>query len=189
MTLPNTLTTAMLATLAAPDEIHAVRVVLHKVSSQVPYRLRSKLRTYVFEKNRDINAHVLDVPVSVWMHGANNAARRGEGAICQDLQPTISMQLTIQVIPWHGAISAVQEDPQALRGAFSLLREIFTALNPPPVVFKALQHAENNEMEQLTALSASSKEPASGETPRQLQARKMREAKMKKRTELQTAAP
>lgn len=188
MKIPNFLDRRTLAKMASENETHCIRVILGNTSNPAPYTVPCKYRRYLFERNGTIGAHVLDFPLSVWMDGTPKGRYGPNKSVSEDLKPTARLPFTIQVIPWYGATPTEKEDPQALRGAFSLLREIFTALNPPPVVFKALQHAENNEMEQLTALSASSKEPASGETPRQLQARKMREAKMKKRTELQTAA-
>jgi hypothetical protein len=182
MTLPNTITSGALAALAAPEETHAVRVVLHKVSSQVPYRLRSKLRTYVFEKDREHGGHVLDVPASVWMDRANQSARRGEGAICNDLQPSINLPLTVLIVPW-GKAAKVSNDTACL----PVLRKILSFFNPPPVVLKALDLAESNSLPELEALAAKIEADrtkpveAGEETPAQARARKMREAKAAKK--------
>lgn len=182
MNIPNLITREVLSAMAAPDETHAVRVVLSKVTSSVPYKLRSKLRSYVFEKDREIGAHVLDVPVSVWMAGADDRARRGEGAICKDLQPSMNFPLTVLVIPWRNASAA---DTAVTNEALAVLRELLAILNPPPVVFEALDLAQTGDVAKLRYLLDRGKQKAADgeETPAQARARKMREAKAAKRRE------
>ena len=187
MNIPNHITREVLATLAAPDETHAVRVVLSKVTSSVPYKLRSKLRSYVFEKDRELGVHVLDVPVSVWMCGINYRARRGEGAICQDLQPSMQLPLTVLVIPWGNATPATTATAPDV---FPLVRQVAQKLEAPAIMRKAIDLAAAGDVDGLRALLAGGpdKQPEPPtESPAAARMRKMREAKAAKKAQLQPA--
>lgn len=183
MKTPNFLDRRTLSKMASVDETHCVRVILNNTSNSLPYTVPCKYRRYVFERDGLAGVHVLDFPLSVWMHEVPQGQYRPNQSVSEDLKPTARLPLTIQVIPWKSA-NTHTETPPALRGALVMLREIFTSLNPPPVVFKALDHAEKNELDALSELSAASGKPAtSEETPGQRQARIMREAKIQKQLE------
>lgn len=111
--IPNFIDNRTLRSLAAPDETTMVRVLARRVSSSVAFRHRARLRTYAFEKNGTLAAHVLDVPASVWMQGIPNGAYRENPSISDDLQPTALVPLTIQVLPWPGATVPASTEPPA----------------------------------------------------------------------------
>lgn len=152
MNIPNFIDRRTLAKMAAPDETHCVRVILQKVSNSAPYTVRSRLRRYVFERNGLAGCHVLDVPVSVWMQGVpTSGPYRQNPSISDDLQPTVQLPFTIQVIPWKAKVQA------------------------PPAVIEQSPPVEDTEEAEAPPVEDTEESPAAA------RARKMREAKAAKK--------
>jgi hypothetical protein len=106
MNIPNTLSRQTLASLA-PDDTHCVRVILKKVANNAPYLVRGRTRKYLFERNPEVKAHALDIPVSVWMQGANESRGYRPGiSIPEDLKPTMQMPYVIHVVERKAARQA-----------------------------------------------------------------------------------
>jgi hypothetical protein len=197
MRLPASLDRRNLAQFAAPNETHAVRVVLQKVANSAPYLVRGRLRRYIFERNPEVGAHCLDIPVSVWMANLpKGGSYRQNESIADDLRPTIQLPFIIHVVPWKGA--KVSNDPPP--SVWPAVHKILAFFNPPTVVEKALNLAEAGNAAALDALAVEiaqtrrnpeappTEVPAADETPAQARARKMREAKAaKKAANLQPA--
>jgi hypothetical protein len=194
--LPNFLDRRTLASLAAPDETHAVRVIARKISSPVAYRHRGKARTYLFEKDGIIQAHVLDVPVSVWMRDVPGGPYRANASISEDLAPTMNVPLTFQVIQWGEAKPAAPAAPPASATTIEELREIAKVLGAPPVMIEAIEHHAAGNANELAVILGRLNAPSPAthpegeveETPAEARARKMREGKAKKKAEREAAA-
>jgi hypothetical protein len=196
MKAPTFLDRRTLAKMAAPDETHCVRVILQKVSNSAPYTYRSALRRYLFERDGILGAHILDIPVSLWMAEIpTSGPYRKNASVSDDLKPTQATPFTIQVIPWKGAKAPAVANPDCL----PLLREIVSSFNPPPAILTALQLTEEGNLESLEVLAGTVRifkanpppvknpaaEPAAELSPAAARMRKMREAKAAKK--LQTA--
>lgn len=198
-TLPKLITNAWLASQAAPDETHMVRVIARNVVSSVGYRLRCKNRTYVFERDGKISAHVLDVPISVWMREVPAGAYRPNMSISHDVAPTPDAPLTIQVLPLRTAQST---------SAMARLAEVARLMGAPPAMMAAIDAAAKGDVEHLddilahrppdsppAAATASAAPPAvppaedrPKETPRESAARRARESRARKKEARQAAA-
>lgn len=181
------------------NDTHAVRVILHDVHNPSACRVRCRTRQYLFERCGVVMAHVLDIPISVWMAGVGNGRFRDNRAVCDDWRE-VRQKFTVQVIPWKG--SAAIDDRGNL---LAELRRLLLALDAPEDVERAFDIIENGaNAEDLAAfvdgvighLGSDAPPPevpqapapaATEETPAQARARKMREAKAAKKSQLQTA--
>src|SRR5688500_7871968 len=87
MNYPNIVTNAFLASVAAPDEQMMVRLIVRHVANLTNYVVHGrKQRHYHFAFDRAANAHVLDVPMSVWMAGVDTKLpARDNDSIAWDL--------------------------------------------------------------------------------------------------------
>lgn len=196
MIVPTFIDRKVAAQLAAPDETHAVRVILQKVANPGAYRLRCRLRSYLFERNPDVRAHALDIPVSLWMQGVpkpGQPANRNT-SISDDLKPTAQLPLVIQIVPWKGATGRMGKT------AVELIESIVAKFNPPPELRKALQLAKAGDLATLESMARvvpvpeppevvppAAEAAEAEETPAQAKARKMREAKAAKKAEREAA--
>lgn len=153
MNIPNFLDRKTLAAMAAPGETHAVRVILLKVNNSSAYRLRSRLRQYLFERDGTLGAHVLDIPQSVWMAGQPQGVYRDNPSISHDLQPTVVIPLVIQVIPWAGAetAEAPAETNEPAVDLIPILGDLLEKLNAPPVMTEALDVMRDGNAEAFRA--------------------------------------
>ena len=117
MNIPHLVDNKALADLASPTDALCVRVVLRRVQNNAPYRLHGKLRIYLATYDRDLCAHVLDVPLSVWMHGfPATGAYRDNPSIAHDLQGNRSQgmsPLVFLVVPWKLAAAPAVAVPAA----------------------------------------------------------------------------
>lgn len=104
MNLPKLVDRSWLAANAKPDEQWGVRLVLRTVANDKPYKVQGRVRQYVFTKNREANAHCLDVPLSIWQDGVGNTNYRNNGSMAWDVQSTRTLSpIVVIVIPWQTA--------------------------------------------------------------------------------------
>jgi hypothetical protein len=175
MNLPTVISKAVLAGLAAPNETHAVRVLLHAVNNQSQFRLRSRSRSYLFDKCGIVGRHMLEIPVSVWMADSPTKNFRENKSISEDFRTANNCPYSIQIVPWKGAAAESHFLP--------ILREILAAIDAPPVVkeaFKLIDAGNLGELQDLVAFLKSA--------PTADRMKKMREAKAaKKAANLQSA--
>jgi hypothetical protein len=130
MNLPSVLSKTVIDEIKSPADTHAVRVILHDVHSSVPYRLACNLRQYVFDKCGIAGRHILDIPVSLWMAGAETAPFRDNTSISEDFRTAKHCRHSIQIVQ-IGA-SAPSAD------FLSPLRELLGTLGAPSCVNHAL---------------------------------------------------
>ncbi|MEY3895826.1 MAG: hypothetical protein RLZZ214_1346 [Verrucomicrobiota bacterium] len=189
MNLPTIISKSVLFSLAAPDETHAVRILLHDVNNQSQYRLSCRSRTYLFEKCGIVGRHLLEIPVSLWMQDSPTKSFRENQSISEDFRSADNCPYSIQIVPWKGA--APQTFGQAMEAHFlPLLREILRTIEAPPVVEEAFKLIDAGNLGELQDLAAFLKSAAKTDGPSPAaaeRARKMREAKAAKKAQLQTA--
>ena len=180
MTLPSVISKTTLEGIDTSADTHAVRVVAHEVNNPSPYRLRCRNRTYLFEKDGTVGKHVIDIPVSVWMHGQG---RRDMVAICDDFRTANGSAFTIQVV----RIKPEAQADDFAQAALEQVRRLLSNLGAPESVVEAFGFVDKRDLDGLKnhvssqVDAARSKPPA--ETKAQRQARLMREAKAKKKAE------
>lgn len=106
--LPKTVTNAILASLAAPDELFMVRVLVRNKTNHADYIIRGKnriARTYKAKFNPDLRCHVIDVPMSVWMDGVGTGTYRDNSSVCHDVMGCRNANLSplvVLVVPFPG---------------------------------------------------------------------------------------
>ncbi|WP_234043556.1 hypothetical protein [Luteolibacter yonseiensis] len=143
MNLPIEINQRVLNELASPQDRTAIRVICASVPNPSPYRLRGKRRQYVFERNNTIGAHILDIPASLWQHDIPRGPWRENLSLCHDMQTVMGVKvpLVFLIIPWGEG--AQDTDTTAATGEGSqmleLLRNFFTKLDAPPIVFEGLE--------------------------------------------------
>lgn len=146
MNIPTLLDNKTLATLAAPDETMAMRVIVRAVHNSKPYRIRGRLRHYQAEHDPVLNVHVLDVPVSLWMKDFPTGTYVQNPSIAHDIQGNRIgaglSPLLFSVIPWPGAkpqksaaAAATGESNAAPLEAFRRLADVMGA---PPVIMSSI---------------------------------------------------
>jgi len=113
MQIPSTISRSTLQELAQPGETHAVRIIVHNVNNPTSYRMRRRNREYRFERDGTVGKHILDVPLSVWMHGASVAPFRETFTIADDFRNADAGNYTVHVIALPGAAAPTPTaDPQ-----------------------------------------------------------------------------
>lgn len=146
MNIPTLLDNRTLATLAAPDETMAMRVIVRAVHNSKPYRIRGRLRHYQAEHDPVLNVHVLDVPVSLWMKDFPTGTYVQNPSIAHDIQGNRIgaglSPLLFSIIPWPGAkpqesaaAAATAESNAAPLEAFRRLADVMGA---PPVIMSSI---------------------------------------------------
>lgn len=209
MTLPLQIDSNFLRTLA-PNDTRIVRVILRLVHSTATYRLRGKKRTYLFVMNIQAGCHVLDVPESIWNDGIPAGKYRENLSIAHDLFAD-SRPGNSPLIP---VILRVGEDvpaeaPPADVPVLSHLRTLLSFLGAPDEVREAFSIIERGDIHLLGAhvesVVGTSSPPGGGVSDsapvtvpvidepdpaadaKAERARKMREAKARKRAEASAA--
>lgn len=142
---------AILAKSAKSDEKLMVRLILREITNPRPYIKEGRNnRDFVFEFDRELNAHVLDVPLSVWQDSNPNSNARANGSLVWDIlgKPQNNHQPILPIIlPWPGAESdkAVSVDSGANDELLELktvklpiISELLEKLNAPDEVVEAL---------------------------------------------------
>lgn len=106
MTLPRIVTNAVLQQLAAPGETHEVHVIVRRIANAAPYTLRGRHRQYIVSRDVARNAHILKVPLSLWMASCvENKPIAENDSIAYDIQSTrtgLKSPLTFEVWPIAG---------------------------------------------------------------------------------------
>jgi len=103
MNLPPVISKSVIDEIKLPGDAYAVRVVLHEVNNSVPFRLASNHRQYVFDKCGIVGRHILDIPISLWMLGAETAPYRDNTSISEDFRTAKHCPHSIQIIPLENA--------------------------------------------------------------------------------------
>ncbi|MCW1885507.1 hypothetical protein OKA04_12275 [Luteolibacter flavescens] len=139
MNLPQIVTAADLIRFAAPNETHAVRLVIRQINNPGIYTLRGLSRRYLATRDNEIGAHVIDVPVSVWMAGVPKGVYAKNTSIAQDVLGTrnaLKTPLMILVVPWKHAQPPAQTSgtPSSLE-TFKRLAELTGA---PEIIMSAI---------------------------------------------------
>lgn len=187
MTLPPIISKTTLQPLFTEKETHAVRVVLHEVNNGGIYRLRCRLRTYLFERDGKVGKHILDIPVSVWMHGTGGSRHEANRSVSEDFRTGKHIPYSIQVISIRESSIAVPES--VADQALPLLRKLLSRLGAPDEVVHAFQLIEDGSIDALRSLAEDKPASAPAADPDAAKKaavaermRKMREAKAKKKT-------
>jgi len=158
MNLPTLIDNKLLASMAAPGETMAVRVIVRQVFNNKPYRLRGRLRHYLADHDPKLNVHVLDVPASVWMRDFPTGTYKENPSIAHDLQGNrIGAGMTpllFAVVPWKKAGDVTQPvvmDTPVVGanedGAKPLaaLRKLSESLGAPEILVAAIDLAASPE--------------------------------------------
>jgi hypothetical protein len=181
MNIPQLVSKSSLQAIDTSKDTHAVRVVLHDANNPGAFRLECHGRTYLFERNGEIGKHVLDIPVSVWMHGTTGGRFETAASISDDFRTASGASLSIQVIPLRAATGDSGEVVALLRqllsgiGAPDPVRHTFAMLEAG-VSFQQIRKFVEDVLEAIDDEELDTKE-----TPAQAKARKMREAKAAKK--------
>ena len=179
MNLPSTISKTTLQGINTSGDTHAVRVVAHEVNNPSPYRLRCRNRCYLFEKDGSTGKHIIDIPVAAWMHGQG---RRDMVAICDDFRTANGSAFTIQVV----RIKPDTGTDDFAQSALDQIRKLLSGLGAPQAVVQAFACVDQRNLGALAEHVAQILNAPAGETAAQRQARRMREAKAKKKAELVT---
>lgn len=143
MTIPRKITRATLSGLAAPNETHIVRIIIHDVSNESRYLLRCRSREYSFERCPRIGRHILDIPLSVYMEGANTKNWRDNTSIAEDIRMA-NRSVTIQILPIAQAEVEVSNSA-APESPLPELRRLLEILEAPEPVQQCLSMIENGD--------------------------------------------
>ena len=115
---PRLIDEAYLASLAAPNETHAIRLILPVASSNKPYTVHGKNhRIYMFRYDPILCFHKLDVPFSVWTRGVpenDTLVRAKENTMPFDLfhrRPTAAGNIIPLMIHWKGYVAPAPDTP------------------------------------------------------------------------------
>jgi hypothetical protein len=188
MNIPEIITQSEIRALASPSETHAVRVILHEVPYPGQFRLRTLRRQYLFERDGIAEVHLLDIPVSVWMHDVPTGQLRDNTSISQDFRSAGAVKWSFQIVPLKGATPAIAAEQAHF---LPLLREILRTIEAPPVVEEAFKLIDAGNLGELQDLAAFLKSTAKADGPSPAaaeRARKMREAKAAKQAEREATA-
>ncbi len=143
MNTPTLLDNRTLATLAAPDETMAVRVLVRSVHNSKPYRIRGRIRHYQAEHDPVLNVHVLDVPVSLWMKDFPTGTYVQNPSIAHDIQGNRigagMSPLLFSVIPWKDAKASPAAAPAESNAApLAAFRRLAAVMGAPPVILSSI---------------------------------------------------
>lgn len=171
MKLPQTIDKRALAALA-PQDTHAVRVIVRRVVNQAPYRVRGKMHHYLFEWDFQLQAHILDVPQSAWMaEFPSSGPYRDNRSIAHDFQGNRSATmapLVFLLVPWSGHVAGTEAAVTAGQATapdfIGPIREMLVKLQAPEVVLHALDLATGDSNAALLEYVAGIPD-AEGETP------------------------
>lgn len=142
MTIPGTLSKTTISQLGCTDSI-SVRILLHSVSNNGSARIRCRNRQYIFEKSHETGCHILDIPMSLWMHNVNPGRYRAQGSICDDFRKLPGAEFTFHLVgsaPALEAAPAAPVDP----GVMAEIRRLLAALGAPSEVDQAFEIAAEN---------------------------------------------
>ena len=143
MIIPRKITRATLSGLFAPNETHVVRLIVHDVSNESRYLLRCRSREYSFERSPQVGRHILDIPLSVYMEGANTKYWRDNTSIAEDIR-LANRSVTIQVLPISQAEIEVSNDTTP-ESPLPELRRLLEILEAPEPVQQCLSMIENGD--------------------------------------------
>ena len=99
MQIPSIVSKSTLAQMNLPPQTHAVRIIAHANNNPTTYRLRCRTREYRFERCGVVGKHILDIPLSVWMHGTIVSPFRETNSIADDFRKADNGNFTIHLIP------------------------------------------------------------------------------------------
>lgn len=142
MIIPGLLSKSTISAMQCTDNVF-VRVLLHSVSNNGQARLRCRNRQYLFEKSHETGCHILDFPMSVWMHNVNPGRYRDQRSICDDFRELPGASFTIHVLGAQAGTEAPAAPP-ADPALIVELRRLLTAMNAPEEVENAFEIAVND---------------------------------------------
>lgn len=135
MTIPRLCTQEALLKLAKPDETHEVHIIVRRIANQAPYTLRGRARQYIVQRDPKRAAHILRVPLSVWMDGVKSGTVVQNDSICYDImsnRTAVKAPLTFEV--WKVGADAPESEikqPEAILELFeTLVLRLAQANNP-----------------------------------------------------------
>jgi hypothetical protein len=142
MTIPGQISKSTISQLGCTDSL-SVRVLLHSVSNNGSARIRCRNRQYIFEKSHETGCHILDIPMSLWMHNVNPGRYRDQRSICDDFRELPGAAFTIHIIGNAPALEAAPADLSE-HDLIADLRRLLYALNAPQEVATAFDVATEN---------------------------------------------
>ena len=166
ITLPKEINQQVLDKLAKPDETHEIHIIVRRVANAGPYKMRGRLRNYSVARDEKRGAHVLRVPLSVWMAGCPVNTMIQNNSVCYELTGTRSFTkspLTFEM--WkletdEVAAEKVEDFPQPemQREADDAFLAILEQLTSPPEVVQAFEMVRAGNVAALSELHAKLKE-------------------------------
>jgi hypothetical protein len=154
MKLPQTIDKRALAALA-PQDTHAVRVIVRRVANQTPYRVRGKMHHYLVEWDFVLQAHILDIPESVWMHDFPPGPYRDNASISHDIQGCRSVQsapLVFLLVPYaqeqaQPAVMGAAATPSGIADFIAPLKDLLNKLKAPAIMHEAVEVMAEDSVE------------------------------------------
>ncbi len=106
--LPQQITAAVLRQLAAPDETHAIRVILMNTPGATIAILRGVRRKYLLQRDGHLGRHTLDIPASLWAQDMPTDRYRDNKSIAHDLmsKPSHLSPFITTIVPWGTPVAA-----------------------------------------------------------------------------------
>lgn len=155
---PTRITSKELAELADPSDTLAMRVILRRVNNLGQYTLSGKLRKYIFTYDARIRAHVLDVPLSCWIHSIPTGAYQDNQSIAHDIFAKRSPKdapLIVIPIAINEGIVAFHEQPKPDEGALLFsLTAFLNEMTPPDEIQQAINIVTMQGVDEEARLSA-----------------------------------
>lgn len=156
---PTRITSKELAELADPSDTLAMRVILRRVNNLGQYTLSGKLRKYIFTYDARIRAHVIDVPLSCWMHSIPTGAYQDNQSIAHDIFAKRSPKdapLIVIPIAINEGIVAFHEQPKHDANAILLAQfaDFLNTMGPPDEIQQALNIVTMTGVDEEARLSA-----------------------------------
>ena len=140
MNIPRQISTASLHELAAPNETHFVRLILHDVRNGSRYLLRCRSRDYFFLRDQEVGRHVLDIPLSVYMEGTGGTNWRDNKSISEDIR-NANRSVTVQILPFVSSADSptLESEPvEETESPLPELKRLLTALEAPDQAHECL---------------------------------------------------
>lgn len=141
MNLPQNVTPEVLASLAAPDEAFAVRVLIRRTANTGLQTLRGRFRRYIAKRDDKLGCHVIEIPLSIWMHGIPKGTYQDNLSVAHDImgnRPATKAPLVLLIVPWSGAKKVEAEPVAAVVTDLKSLRELAEVLGAPDLLLSAI---------------------------------------------------
>lgn len=173
MNLPQNVTPEVLASLAAPDEKLAVRVLIRRTANTGLQTLRGRFRRYIAKRDDKLGCHVIDIPLSVWMNGVPRGTYHDNQSVCHDImgnRPVTKAPLVLLIVPWSKA-KPEEETAGPEAKDMTTLRQLAEVLGAPELLLAAIdlvasdRSAEDVEKALRVTIANVLQEPGSNSQP------------------------